>query len=32
MKNTNVDTEIQALQGRFGILAGVQAVARCDLA
>lgn len=32
MKNTNVDTELQAPQGRFGILAGVHAVARCDLA
>lgn len=32
MKYTNVDTELQALQGRFGILAGVQEVASYDLA
>lgn len=35
MKYTNVDTELQALQGRFGILtgvSGVQEVASYDLA
>lgn len=35
MKYTNVDTELQALQGRFGMLAevsGVQEVASYDLA
>lgn len=35
MKDTNVDTELQALQGHFGILAeipGVQQLASYDLA